>query len=1531
MRKKAYLLLVVLCMLVLTAKADVGDVFTKEYYSGSTTFTVKYEVTGTSPNTVRTVEQVNYFLNIPDNTVVVIPETVENDGVNYTVTEVGSYSFHAWKGISLSLPNTVTSIADHAFYQCEIPSISIGTGVTSIGNMAFKESKLTEIELPEGLTTIDKEAFCSSSVTKITLPESLTSLGESCFKWSQLQSIVVPEGVTSIGNSCFYECQQLLSASLPSTLQEVPQSCFYNCRSLSDLTLSSGIQTLYNECFKGCTALKKVTIPASVTGFGNQSSPFHGCSNISEVTLEWTEIPQGFKDRKPFEAMKQNITFHVPKGYEQAYATALDLSTTDNINPSLLGQVFTAEVSGQTVTFKVTDYEGQLCQVGDGEHEAINYSYDGSLSMPATVTYQGLQFAVTKVGDNAFKDTDLTGFSFSGITEVGDKAFKNSHLASLDLGAVTTIGDEAFFGCKFTTVDLSNVEVVGNWAFAYGSFTTVDLSNVDVVGNWAFAYGKLTSVQLSSTGGNEARGAFRRAPGGGTGPGSIGEGSFSNNSIGSVDFSASRLTEVPNRAFSNNQISSLDLGNVQSVGDYSFYNNKLTKLNTKNVTRMGEQAFGKNQLQMLEFGPGAKNAENFPEGLGNAKECFGFSSELAGVLSIVCGEACAEAIAYFFGSYGGACLAAAVAVTAVSAVVWHTLMNKRKKNNDEDDFTKLDTPSFVFTDLPQPTETCLRQLLPFDMHVPDGMEAIFTTQNCSVDQKNKTVVAGDQPGQASLRVQIQNKSGYHYEGELDKTQEFTVSDTDECDPDKDQVPSMTFLDRNVYVPRGGKVNVMVKYTNMTYEEASKVVFALKAAPGSESVLDNSMLNYMTVKMKMELGVNDGWPYAEISASADPVSMANLIGIARHLTATLDVKKYRNYHLTDQTPVMAMETPNPNIMLYEDVIQVGDVIALPRFCTYFPTCWLMWALTIPASELVSLTGYQRYAQEESVSDGLRGHRGVPFIQYFGENGTSEPNPLGVGPAVVEYSRSNIKLADVGSLLNPDHELMVDTVFVRGQEPGRVILRFTDPYWLNIYFNIGITCVEPHTEAPAANPVTWDFTQPPTDELKDNALRQQSVNGSTACYWTKKDDYYSADMGYYGLRYGSSDRKWAPFFGNNGKNVSWFEGIEQSVVTQPEDDEHTTPYTKQWHTAKDHIRIYDGRAEGEPQVAFVGQTDLRIKRPVRLDAEVGKDYVSFKVKAKPLGSGSPSMTCSYTYTDAQNQKQTYSQTVAPTADNTEFTFQLYTTVDQYISLSLTDVELSSLLIDGPATMLYDKEDNTETIASINKLSGTVALSGRTLYKDGSWNTLCLPFDVVLEGSPLEGATVKTLSSASLADGTLTLNFTDKGAVSEIEAGRPYIIKWDNTGVNLTEQDLVFQGVTIESGTTDKTCDLGDERSITFKGTFSPAVIYESGDKHNLYLGNGNTLYYPTTEGFALKSCRAYFKLNGLTAGEPSSPSNVRAFSLNFGDEATGIVSIGNGQLTIDNEADAWYSLGGVRLGGKPTQKGVYINNGRKVVIK
>ena len=90
------------------------------------------------------------------------------------------------------------------------------------------------------------------------------------------------------------------------------------------------------------------------------------------------------------------------------------------------------------------------------------------------------------------------------------------------------------------------------------------------------------------------------------------------------------------------------------------------------------------------------------------------------------------------------------------------------------------------------------------------------------------------------------------------------------------------------------------------------------------------------------------------------------------------------------------------------------------------------------------------------------------------------------------------------------------------------------------------------------------------------------------------------------------------------------------------------------------------------------------------------------------------------------------------------------------------------------LDNAADNTTRIGT-HQGPQTVALRGRALYKDGSWNTLTLPFDVDLSGSPLDGAEARTLNSSSFdnTDGTLTLNFGEP--VTTLQAGTPYMIKW------------------------------------------------------------------------------------------------------------------------------------------------------------
>ena len=234
-----------------------------------------------------------------------------------------------------------------------------------------------------------------------------------------------------------------------------------------------------------------------------------------------------------------------------------------------------------------------------------------------------------------------------------------------------------------------------------------------------------------------------------------------------------------------------------------------------------------------------------------------------------------------------------------------------------------------------------------------------------------------------------------------------------------------------------------------------------------------------------------------------------------------------------------------------------------------------------------------------------------------------------------------------------------------------------------------------------------------------------------------------------------------------------------------------------------------------------------------------------------------------------------------------------------------------------------DNAYNDTKINCNAGTttkVMLYGRTLYKDGKWNTLCLPFDLTLSGSVLDGADVRTLSSASFSNGTLTLNFTAEGAVTQLTAGTPYIIKWAGDGTNNLVNPL-FTNVTVSDDNNDFT-----NGNVTFCGNYSP-VPFTGGDKSVLFMGGGNQLFYPAEgSNITMNAFRAYFQL------ADGNGSSIKELVLNFDDcdDADGLSEYSEYSEYSEN-SEAWYDLGGRKLSGKPTQRGLYIHGGKTVVIK
>ena len=193
-----------------------------------------------------------------------------------------------------------------------------------------------------------------------------------------------------------------------------------------------------------------------------------------------------------------------------------------------------------------------------------------------------------------------------------------------------------------------------------------------------------------------------------------------------------------------------------------------------------------------------------------------------------------------------------------------------------------------------------------------------------------------------------------------------------------------------------------------------------------------------------------------------------------------------------------------------------------------------------------------------------------------------------------------------------------------------------------------------------------------------------------------------------------------------------------------------------------------------------------------------------------------------------------------------------------------------------VILDEMDETE--AFLTKLpearTKSFALMRRTLYKDGYFNTICLPFDVPNiedEDSPLKGAEVYTFDGGTVSGttGNEQLNLSVSPLVgNRLSAGVPYLIQWANTGEVMTF--LRFDGVEntwVAAGVSEAPSDPGNE-NIKFHGLYPrkriPGYDQTVGAPHyNFFLGANNTLYWPDDELYPtskMKGFRAYFYLEG-----------------------------------------------------------------------
>jgi hypothetical protein len=244
----------------------------------------------------------------------------------------------------------------------------------------------------------------------------------------------------------------------------------------------------------------------------------------------------------------------------------------------------------------------------------------------------------------------------------------------------------------------------------------------------------------------------------------------------------------------------------------------------------------------------------------------------------------------------------------------------------------------------------------------------------------------------------------------------------------------------------------------------------------------------------------------------------------------------------------------------------------------------------------------------------------------------------------------------------------------------------------------------------------------------------------------------------------------------------------------------------------------------------------------------------------------------------------------------------------------------------SVVLDENSTTAPTAAAN-----VNVMVKRTINAGEWSTIVLPFAMTETqvkaafGNDVELADFTGYETTEDGDNNIvgiTINFNDN--VTAIEANHPYIIKVSSAITEFTVADVdiapeadpsVSFGYT--TGSKPKVYHPRD-----FNGTFvADFDFYNAATSYPLFL-SGNKIYYATLSTQHMKAFRAYFDFDAVLAEVENASARI---TMAFDDSGTtGISTIG--YKTNDGE---YYNLQGMPV-EKPT-RGLYIHNGRKVIIK
>lgn len=1442
------------------------------------------------------------------------------------VTNISAYAFyHAESITSVTFPSTLESIGENAFAHSGLTSVDIPVGFTEIGEGAFQHcANLTSVTIPEGVTKIGNAAFVHTGLTSLTLPSTITSMMQSFYGCENLATLTLTDGITTLGGS-FYSCTALTSVNIPGSIKEIGSSDFSDCTGLTTVTLNEGTEEV---SFSGCTNLETINFPSTI-----KEVYFRNCQKLETVTLQ-----EGVERISSFDgctALKQiNIPSTVTYVGAFRYCTALE-------------KVIVADLASWCAA---RHYDG----VYYGPQKMAGKLYLGTPESNEEITNLVIPEGVTMIASASFNDvtniqtitlpSTLTSWeykAFSGCTGVTDvyclanpvtltwsesennfKAEKETrmHVLDVDMWQSKFPDANATFVNDLTQISYTATSAVS--AFSADKFTgaTALLGNffdAETGKGIAIFGGNLTAVADNAFSGVTALTGITLPDGITT----IGANAFKGcTGLVTMDLPAS-ITTFGGDAFAG----LTGMTDVWYLGEPStltwngtgFKTGKATQMHVMiaddwtaifpdaNVTFVGD-------MTRFRYTATAKDSESFYD-----LEKFTGATEL---IAHDFNSATGEGSVIFKG-----------VVTALGTDVFD--------NNDV--FTSLTIPSSVTT---------------------IGSDAFSRCDNLTTVSLPNTVTAlGAYLFWRSTSLTTVN---IPTAPELTRLPEIMfdgcTSLTDITIPDNITTIGYSAFNgckalTSIYIPASVTTIESNGFKDCTALE--KVITpSIAAWCGINYTGYNATSNPLTYAHRLFVGDKEN--NTEVTDLVIPAGVEEIKSFAFYgftamtsLTLSSSVKKIGDYAfyactgLTDVTlpegfedigrgvfdactSLTTLTLPSTLTKIYYyafmDVPLLTTVYCsanpatlswqnnsgqfLPEKATQFHVVNTeAWETTFPDANVTfvldkttfTYTATEQVTQFDAFAN-FTGAYGVGSHVYDEETKAGTVDYVGQVTGIAQSTFANVTA--LTSIVVPATVTTLGTgAFVGASNLVSATLPNTITTMGNFTFEncsklttVNIPTSESLTEIPGfmlAGCVSLTDITIPANIAVINARAFENCTGLTSITIpaTITKIRNQAFIGCTNLtKVVTPDlAAWC--------NIGF---VQEDVSNESSNPLYYAHHLYVGDTEVTELVVPDGVTAIKPRTFFNAIALTSVTLPATVTEIYNNAFMGCTGVTDVYCAADPFTIWQNNGVGFKDDKATLWHVAgAPAA-----------WAASYPDANVTYYGVLTLADDG---------ENSTVINENNNLLADVTLDGRTLYKDGNWNTICLPFDVDLtdEGCPLTGATVKTLTSATMTGTTVELTFGD--AVTTLEAGVPYIIMWE-TADNIVNP--TFSHVTITS-TEGQAINKADG-NVKFIGYYNAFDINTPDNDDIYYMTADNTLIH-TGKARTLKACRAYFQF--------TEAATARDLILNFDGETTSL----NEALILKSEkfatAEGWYTINGLRLNSKPTTKGIYIHNGKKIVIK